>query len=91
VSDARQACAPLLQVRGLGKHYGGKVALDNVSFTVAAGEFVAILGPSGAGKTTLFRCLTRLVEPDSGEIILRGRALHAARVGSCAISGAIPG
>ena len=79
MSDARQACAPLLQVRGLGKRYGGKVVLNGVSFTVAAGEFVAILGPSGAGKTTLFRCLTRLVEPDSGEIILRGRALHAAR------------
>ncbi len=76
---ARPAGAPLLQVRGLGKRYGGKVALDDVSFTVAAGEFVALLGPSGAGKTTLFRCLTRLVESDSGEIILGGRALHVAR------------
>lgn len=79
MSIVRPPCAPLLQVRGLGKRFGARVALDDVSFAVAAGEFVAILGPSGAGKTTLFRCLTRLVVPDSGEIVLRGRGLHVAR------------
>ncbi len=79
MSVAQQSCAPLLQVRGLSKHYGGRVALAGVSFSVAAGEFVAILGPSGAGKTTLFRCLTRLVASDSGEIFLREQALHTAR------------
>ena len=79
MSIVQPPCAPLLQVRGLGKRFGARVALDDVSFAVAAGEFVAILGPSGAGKTTLFRCLTRLVVPDSGEIVLRGRGLHVAR------------
>ena len=56
-------------------------------FSIDPGEFVAVLGPSGAGKTTLFRCLTGLTRPDSGSVIVRshdiygvrGRALRAAR------------
>jgi phosphonate transport system ATP-binding protein len=67
---------PALQLIGLTKRYGDTVALDRVSFEVAAGEFVAVLGPSGAGKTTLFRCLTRLVAPDGGAVFVRGRPLH---------------
>jgi len=48
---------------------------------VAAGEVAALLGPSGAGKTTLFRCLTRLVEADEGEIRLLGRSVRGMRSG----------
>ena len=54
--------------------------LDDVGFRIAAGEVVALLGPSGAGKTTLFRCLTQLVEADQGKIRLLG----------CAIGGLAP-
>src|SRR5262249_57929283 len=68
---------PALQVIGLTKRYGETIALDRVSFEVAAGEFVAVLGPSGAGKTTMFRCLTQLVAPDGGAVFVRGRPLHA--------------
>ena len=65
---------PLVRVAGLAKTYAGGVeALREVSFEVAAGEFVGILGPSGAGKTTLFRCLTGLVRPDRGVIEIHGR------------------
>lgn len=46
---------PLLRVAGLRKRYGGRNALAEVTFSVEAGEFVAVLGPSGAGETTLFR------------------------------------
>jgi phosphonate transport system ATP-binding protein len=46
-----------------------------------AGEVVALLGPSGAGKTTLFRCLTRLIEADAGEIHLLGRSIRGMRSG----------
>ena len=68
---------PALQVRELTKAYGGTRALDGISFEVAPGEFVAILGRSGAGKTTLFRCLTRLIQPDSGTVSVGGQALAA--------------
>jgi phosphonate transport system ATP-binding protein len=65
---------PLVRVAGLAKTYpGGVEALREVSFEVAPGEFVGILGPSGAGKTTLFRCLTGLVRPDRGVIEIHGR------------------
>jgi phosphonate transport system ATP-binding protein len=62
-----------LSAHGLSKRYGTRVALDGVSIAVEPGEFVAVLGPSGAGKTTLFRCLTRLIEPDRGQIEIGGR------------------
>ncbi len=64
----------LLRVEGLSKTYpGGVRALASVSFTVAPGEFIGILGPSGAGKTTLFRCLTGLARPDRGSVEIHGR------------------
>jgi phosphonate transport system ATP-binding protein len=61
-----------LEVRALTKRYGDSTALDNISFSVAAGEFVAIIGPSGAGKSTLLRCINRLVEAGSGDVVFDG-------------------
>jgi len=57
-----------LEVAGLAKSYNGKSALADIGFKVPAGEFVAVLGPSGAGKTTLFRCMTGLLRPDRGTV-----------------------
>jgi phosphonate transport system ATP-binding protein len=71
-SDA--ACA--VRIDGLSKRFGGAPVLDGVSLDIRAGEFVALLGSSGAGKTTLFRCLTRLIRPDEGSILLNGAHLH---------------
>jgi phosphonate transport system ATP-binding protein len=72
--------APVVRVRGLGKRYprAAAPALDGVSFDVAAGEFVAVLGPSGAGKTTLFRCLTGLARPDGGAVTVHGNEVSRA-------------
>jgi phosphonate transport system ATP-binding protein len=67
--------AAALEVIGLGKDYAGKPVLSDVDFRIEPGEVVALLGPSGAGKTTMFRCLTRLVEPDRGEILWFGHAV----------------
>jgi len=67
-----------IEVEGLLKTYGGDVrALSGVALSVAAGEFVAVLGPSGAGKTTLFRCMTGLTRADAGSVRVHGRDLGA--------------
>ena len=67
--------ASALRVSGLGHTYPGQLApaLSQISFDIPAGQVVAVLGPSGAGKTTLFRCLTQLIEPTEGVIELAGR------------------
>jgi ATP-binding cassette subfamily C protein CydD len=55
----------------------GPLALDGVSFEIAAGETVALVGPSGAGKSTLFALLLRFIEPDAGRILVNGENLAA--------------
>ena len=63
---------PLISFRNISRSYGeGEarvVALDGVSFDIAQGEFVAIMGASGSGKSTFARCLIRLIDPTSGHI-----------------------
>ncbi|MGZ8407960.1 MAG: ABC transporter ATP-binding protein [Caulobacteraceae bacterium] len=61
-----------LETTGLTKTYGAKVAVDNLSFNVRAGELYALLGPNGAGKTTSLRMVTGLLKPDAGEIRVFG-------------------
>jgi ABC-2 type transport system ATP-binding protein len=56
----------LLQVEGLRKSFGRRVAVDGVSFSVDAGEIVGFLGPNGAGKTTTMRMIAGYLEPDEG-------------------------
>jgi phosphonate transport system ATP-binding protein len=70
--------APVIRAERLSKAYGADVtALAEVSFAAEPGELVAVLGPSGAGKTTLFRCMTGLTRADSGSVIVDGRPLGA--------------
>ncbi len=68
-----------LEVRGLSKAYGGVQAVRDVSFSVDAGEVVALIGPNGAGKTTCFNLLNGQLRPDSGEIALAGRSVVGLR------------
>jgi putative ABC transport system ATP-binding protein len=72
----------VLELRGLTKHYeagnGEPVtAVDDVSLSVTAGELVALYGPSGSGKTTLLLLIAGLARPDSGDVIVDGRAIWA--------------
>jgi branched-chain amino acid transport system ATP-binding protein len=65
----------LLEIRGLSVAYGKAVALEDVSLSVAEGEFVAVLGPNGAGKSTLLKAISR-TQPSSGTLELRGESLQ---------------
>lgn len=64
----------MLQVGDLGKAYGGDPVFAGLGFTVAAGEAVAIVGSNGSGKSTLLKCLVGAEIPDSGEVLVDGRA-----------------
>jgi putative spermidine/putrescine transport system ATP-binding protein len=57
-----------VNLRGVSKHYGALRALDDINLDVASGEFIALLGSSGCGKTTTLRCVAGLTEPTSGRI-----------------------
>jgi nitrate/nitrite transport system ATP-binding protein len=67
---------PILSLRGVTKRYGDTDVLGGIDLEVEEGEFVAILGFSGAGKTTLISAVAGLVEPDQGAILLRGRPIN---------------
>ena len=65
----------LLQVTDLGKSFGGNRAVDGVTFSVAAGELLALIGPNGAGKSTTFNMVNGQLRADSGSIKLNGQEL----------------
>ncbi|MDQ2694136.1 MAG: high-affinity branched-chain amino acid ABC transporter ATP-binding protein LivG [Pseudomonadota bacterium] len=66
----------LLEVAGLGKRFGGLVAVDGVAFTVQRDQVFAVIGPNGAGKTTVFNCISGFYTPTSGRVVLDGEAVH---------------
>ncbi|OHB36251.1 MAG: ABC transporter ATP-binding protein [Phenylobacterium sp. RIFCSPHIGHO2_01_FULL_70_10] len=63
---------PRIAIDHVSKSYGAHRALDDVSLTVAAGEFVALVGASGSGKTTLLKTINRLISPDAGTVRIEG-------------------
>ncbi|WP_234997526.1 ABC transporter ATP-binding protein [Hymenobacter roseosalivarius] len=70
---------PVIRVRDLSKHYPGHMAVQDVSFELAAGETLVLLGPSGCGKTTLLKMLNRLIEPTTGTVEINGVAVGQQR------------
>jgi NitT/TauT family transport system ATP-binding protein len=77
---AAGSATPVLEARNVKKAYrtddGLKVAVEDITFTVAPGEFVCVVGPSGAGKTTLLRCLSGLMPATSGETYFEGKLIE---------------
>ncbi|KGT76211.1 ABC transporter ATP-binding protein [Bradyrhizobium japonicum] len=78
-ASARTMDAPLLGVEGVSKSFSGLCAVDDVSFTVAPGEIVGVIGPNGSGKTTLLNTLSGALRPSSGTIRLGGTVLNGLR------------
>jgi fructose transport system ATP-binding protein len=72
MSDATTTRTPLIEARGLSKHYGTIVANDDVDIEIRHGEILAIVGDNGAGKSTLAKMLSGAVIPDAGEIRMDG-------------------
>jgi simple sugar transport system ATP-binding protein len=66
------ASTPLLEARGVYKRYGHVEALAGADFSADAGEVVALIGDNGAGKSTLVKAMSGVIQPDEGEILLRG-------------------
>ncbi len=58
----------MLKAEKLTKNYGEERGIENISFSLKAGEIMGVIGANGSGKTTLFKCLLRLVDPDSGKL-----------------------
>ncbi len=71
-SGASGLSGPLVRLTAVGKRFGDFVALDSVSLSVQPGEILGIIGRSGAGKTTLIRCLNGLARPDTGTVEIDG-------------------
>nr|WP_035058048.1 ABC transporter ATP-binding protein [Cellulomonas bogoriensis] len=81
---------PALQVRGLVKAFGPKVAVGGVDLTVPAGSFYGLVGPNGAGKTTTLSMATGLLRPDHGQVLVHGRDLWAEPLAVKATLGVLP-
>ncbi len=83
VPRAAPTVAPAIEVAGVGKRFaaagGPVVAMDDVSFLVAPGEFVSIVGPSGCGKSTLLRVVGGLIAPSAGTVRVHGEAVRGPR------------
>ena len=62
----------MIEAQSLTRRYGGRLAVDDVSFEVATGELLALVGASGSGKTTTLKMINRLVEPSAGRVLVDG-------------------
>lgn len=69
-------CPMSIQLKNVTKKFGNVLAVDNVSFTAEDGELVALLGPSGGGKTTVLRMIAGLEIPSAGDLFIRGQKVN---------------
>lgn len=80
ITDAMSTVPPLLRVRGIGKRYGDRVALQDASFDLWPGEVLAVVGESGSGKSTLLNAVAARCLPDTGSVQFLTRAGQLAEV-----------
>jgi branched-chain amino acid transport system ATP-binding protein len=74
---AQQSGAPILQVKGLSKRFGGFTALDGIDLEVADGERLGLIGPNGSGKSTLVNCICGTLQSETGTVSFNGRPINS--------------
>jgi branched-chain amino acid transport system ATP-binding protein len=72
--------APMLELIGLSRRFGGLSVIDGLDFRIGEGEIVGIIGPNGAGKTTLFNVIAGVLPPSAGHLVYAGRDITRVRV-----------
>ena len=77
----------LFRVDSLTKHFGGLVAVNNLSFQIQEKEIVGLIGPNGAGKTTVFNLISGILSPDHGHIFMDGKDITELRVHTRSLMG----
>lgn len=81
MTDTRDGATDLFELRGVGKSFGSTEVLRGVDLRVRRGETLGIIGPSGAGKTVLLKCLVALLPIDRGELLFEGRSVPGMSAG----------
>ena len=71
--------APLLDLQGVTKRFGGLIAVNNVNLAVDMGTITSVIGPNGAGKTTIFNTITGIYKPDEGDVQFDGQSIAGKR------------
>ncbi len=89
VPDRVSPQAPILRLRGVSKHYGGVIALQDVAFAASTHSIHAILGENGAGKSTLIKVIAGVVRPDTGTMAIDGRPVRFAGPGDAVAAGVV--
>ena len=87
MSDGAGAAAPLLELRSITKRYGRVTACDGIDLAIEPGQIRGLLGQNGAGKSTLMKIAAGVVEPDSGQIAVRGEVVPIADPAAAAANG----
>ncbi|WP_370527518.1 ABC transporter ATP-binding protein [Trichocoleus sp. FACHB-46] len=73
ISNSHPMAEPLIELKGVSKTFGKNAVLDNADLTIHRGEALAVIGPSGTGKSTILRIIAGLLAPDAGEIYVQGQ------------------
>ena len=87
--QADTAVQPILEVRGLSRHFGGLVAVDRLDFAVRPGTVHGLIGPNGAGKTTTFNVISGYYAPTAGSVVYQGRDVSGMRTSALARLGLV--
>ena len=90
VLEMKDSSRVMIEAKGLSKYFGPFVAIEDISFSIPAGQIVAFLGPNGAGKSTTMRILTGYMAPSEGSAHIAGLNIHTERIPASRKLGYLP-